>query len=304
MRRTASAATALAALIVLAAGAPATLAHTAQNSASPRSVTTERCRAPQLPPVGEPLVVDPDSVKAPSGTSRPVSDRATYQRVASAVRNFAGCMNAGDHLRAAPLLSAHFVKDFMGQDSYQTVPDVLGGLRIEHLRIGEIRAYADGSFTTDLRYLAYGHQLAHVKMNWWKDRRDGFLKVNGLEALDSPVAPEAQEVRVEMGEYFFRLDRTTVRAPHGSAVLRLTNIGKERHEAILLRLPEGATGADLFNGKLSPKDVTTVAQENGGDELSLVGLTPGTYTLVDFIPAADGKPNGMHGQTAQFTVTR
>ncbi|MFJ2738305.1 hypothetical protein ACIO3O_01415 [Streptomyces sp. NPDC087440] len=303
MRRTASAATALAALVVLAAGAPVALAHTARPPTAPVSVT-ERCRVPQLPPEGEPLVVDPDSAKAPSGTSRPVTDHATYRRVASAVRNFTTCINAGDHLRAAPLLSAHFVKDFMGQDSYRTVPQVLGGLRIDHLRIDGMRAYADGSFTTDLNYLAYGHQLAHVEMSWWKDPKDGFLKVNGLRALNSPVARGAQEVRVEMGEYFFRLDRTTVRAPHGSAVLRLTNVGTQRHEAILLRLPEGATGADLFNGKLSPKDVTTIAQENGGSELSLVGLTPGTYTLVDFIPAADGKPNGMHGQTAQFTVTR
>jgi hypothetical protein len=30
---------------------------------------------------------------------------------------------------------------------------------------------------------------------------------------------------------------------------------------------------------------------------------PGTYTLVDFIPAPDGRPHAVHGQTAQFTIT-
>jgi len=289
-------------LAVVAAFLP-TAAHAEHER--PRAVLApQRCSAPPLPPPDGPLVVDPDSESAPAGRSWPVVDRAPHRRVVSGVRNFVACINAGDHLRAAPLLTAHFVRNFMGQTSYRQVPEVLGGLRIERLRIGEMRQYADGSFTTELTYLAYGHQLARARMTWWPDRADGFLKLNRLDALSSPVPHTAEEVRVEMGEYFFRVDRTVIRAPHGKVVLRLRNVGEERHEAILLRLPEGAVGADLFNDRLSQEDVVTIAQENGGSELSLVNLAPGVYTLVDFIPAPDGRPHGEHGQTAQFTVVR
>ncbi|MGK5551715.1 hypothetical protein ACSNOI_08875 [Actinomadura kijaniata] len=299
MRKSVTAAVALIAVL-----APAVPAASAASAAARPGSGGRACAAPPLPPAGAPLVVDPGSVRAPSGTPRPVTGRAERRRVLAAVANFVTCVNAGDHLRAAPLLSAHFVRDFMHQDDYREVPAVLGGLRIERVRVGEVLRYPDGSFTTELRYLGYRHQLSRVRMTWWPDRSDGFLKLNRLTALPSPVPARAAEVRVEMGEYFFRLDRAVVRAPHGRVVLRLRNVGRMPHEAILLRLPAGATGADLFNGRLPQRDVTTIAQENGGAELSLTGLAPGDYTLVDFIPAADGVPNGAHGMTARFTVVR
>ncbi|WP_067833861.1 hypothetical protein [Actinomadura kijaniata] len=105
-----------------------------------------------------------------------------------------------------------------------------------------------------------------------------------------PNVRRAAEVRVEMGEYLFRLDRAVVRAPHGRVVLRPRNAGRMPREAILLRLPEDATGTDLFNGQLSQRDVTTIAQENGAQE--------------NGAQENGAQENGAHGMTAPFTVVR
>jgi hypothetical protein len=266
--------------------------------AAPAQAPTQ-CVAPPLPPAGTELVVDPASVTAPAGAPRPASP-GEAREVRAAMRNFAACVNSGDHLRASTLFTAHFVRDYMGQDDYRDVPDVLGGLTMEHVRIERIRAYADGSFVTEGRYLAYGHQLVHARTTWWPE--DGVLKVNWQEVLPSDIPRGAEEINVEMGEYFYRLDRSSVCPRNGALVLRLRNVGAERHEAVVFRLPEGRTGEDIFNGELTPDQVVTLGQGGNEGEVSLIRVPPGTYTLVDFVPAPDGRPHGMLGQTAQFRV--
>ena len=171
------------------------------------------------------------------------------------------------------------------------------------VRVDHVLVYDDGSISTETRYLAYGHQLTHLRDYWWFDRQTGFLMLNGLRPLRSLVPRAAQVINVEMGEYFFHLDRSTLATRTGAVVLRLTNVGQERHEAIVFRIPTGRTGADLFTGGLSFDQMTTVAQDNGAGEISLIGLEPGTYTLIDFIPAPDGRSHGQHGQTAEFVLT-
>ncbi|GAA5190044.1 hypothetical protein GCM10023322_44220 [Rugosimonospora acidiphila] len=279
----------LSAVPASAASAPAAPAH------------HQTCAEPPLPPQGAPLVVDPSSAAAPAGLPhRP--DRAELVRLRAAVDNYVACLDGGDQLHAATLFSPYFVESFMGQQSYYQVPAILGGLTVADLRIDAVDAYADGSFVTEVHYLAYGHRLAHERLVWWPDPADGFLKVDGLQALASPIPHPSATLNVRMGEYFFDLDRHRLRAPHGDLVLRLNDVGRERHEAILLRLPPGKTGADILTGGVTQDQAVTIGQDNGAQELSLVNVRPGVYTLVDFIPAPDGLPHLAHGQTAQFTV--
>lgn len=68
------------------------------------------------------------------------------------------------------------------------------------------------------------------------------------------------------------------------------------------QLPPGTAARDLFTGDASWDDVTTIAQDNKGHELSLVPMRPGTYTLTDFIPTSDGRPTVLHGMEAQLTI--
>ncbi|GAB3410404.1 hypothetical protein [Flindersiella endophytica] len=285
--------------LVLAFPVPFGPAVSAVSATSAPGGGGHECSAPPLPPTGSPLVIDPASAAAPAGASRPASSREARE-VRAGLDNFVTCINAGDHLRASTLFTAYFVRAGMGQSSYERVPAVLAGLRMEHVRIDRILAYEDSSFVTEARYLAYGHQLVHARTTWWPE--DGFLKVDGMETLQPDLPAGAAEINVDMGEYFYRLDRQHVCPRNGKLVLHLRNVGAEFHEANLLRLPPGAEPEDIFDGTITQDQVETIAQGGNGGDVAMVRVEPGTYTLVDFIPAPDGRPHGAHGMTAQLRV--
>lgn len=262
----------------------------------PQAGAAQTCTAPDNPP----FVIDPATVTAPQGRGRP-ADHAGAARVRAAVDNFVTCVNSGQYDQAVKLFTPHFVNSFMGKNSYADAVRVISSTREEHMRLSDIRVYADGSYTVEGRFLAYGHKIAHERWNLWPD--GGFLKVNKLQSLDVPVPPDAAAVRVDMGEYFYQLDSSTVCAPTGKVVLKLRNVGEEGHEAIVLKLPEGAVPADLLTGRVQWTQVAVIGEDNGAKEMLLTRLEPGTYSLFDFIPAKkDGIPHAIHGQTAQFTV--
>ncbi|GAA5032650.1 hypothetical protein [Actinopolymorpha pittospori] len=265
--------------------------------------TRERpCQAPPVPPSDPPLEVDPDQLAAPAGTGRP-ADPAETAMVQAGIDNFLACLNSGDHRKASALFTPRFVRDYMGQQDYEEVSNILGGMRIDDMRISGVTVYADGSFTTEGKYVAYGHSLVNERQYWWRDD-DGYLKLNWTEALPSEIPRHAVRVAVDMGEYFFRLSQTRICAPAGTVVLDIRNVGAEPHEAILVQLPDGATPADIFNGRLTPDQVRTIGQGGANAVLSLVRVRPGTYWLIDFIPAPDGVPHAVHGQVARLTVER
>jgi hypothetical protein len=261
--------------------------------AVPQASASPTCTAPDNPP----FVIDPAMASAPQGHGRP-ADHTGSARVRAAVDNFVTCVNSGQYDKAVKLFTPYFINSFMGKSSYADAVKVISGTREEHMRLSDIRAYPDGSYTVEGRFLAYGHKIAHERWNLWDD--GGFLKVNKLEPLAVPVPPDAATIHVDMGEYFFRLDRSTVCA--SNVVLRLRNVGHEGHEAIVLKLPEGAVPEDLLTGRVQWSQVAVIGEDNGADMMSLIRLDPGTYSLFDFIPAADGTPHAVHGQTAQFRV--
>jgi hypothetical protein len=267
-----------------------------QAHASPPAA--DSCAAPGT----DGFVITDDMITAPQGHARPAGHSAA-DRVHATIDAFVAHANARDYDAAARLFTPYFICSFMGQNSYAGATRILTGLRMEDVRVEDIRGYEDGSFTADARFLAYGHEVAHERWTLWPDPQDGRLKVTDLQPLHARVAPGAATIGVKMGEYFYRLDKTTVCAPDGNVVLRLRNIGEERHEAIVLRLPEGAVPEDLLTGKVGWDQSVPIGHDNHAKAISLTGLDPGTYSLFDFIPAADGRPHATHGQTAQFTVS-
>ena len=52
-------------------------------------------------------------------------------------------------------------------------------------------------------------------------------------------------------------------------VLRFRQPGAQRHEAILFRLLDGTAAPDLFDGRLTPSQVTSIGQDNGCNRMSL-----------------------------------
>jgi uncharacterized cupredoxin-like copper-binding protein len=99
--------------------------------------------------------------------------------------------------------------------------------------------------------------------------------------------------------------------PAGLITLRLSDAGKEPHQAVVMRLDSGKTIADLqvlvsnpdmrVPGWLAfPTGVSVIAPGDSGNATAL--LTPGHYVMGCFISGADGKPHIMKGMMRPFEV--
>lgn len=121
-------------------------------------------------------------------------------------------------------------------------------------------------------------------------------------AAAAPAAPNL--VHVTATEYAFQAPDTL---PSGVTTFHLMNNGKEAHHLVLLRIPiEDFKKADL--SAPPPPDLVVMGGPNAappsGTAEATLDLAPGSYTMVCFIPAADGKMHVMKGMARGLTVTQ
>lgn len=101
------------------------------------------------------------------------------------------------------------------------------------------------------------------------------------------------------------------RIPAGVTTFRLTNHGKELHQAQLLRLEDGKTFADLTEALKKhgppPSWMKFMGGPNGiapGQESNATAvLTPGQYAYICYIPSPDGVIHAAKGMIRPFEVT-
>ena len=102
--------------------------------------------------------------------------------------------------------------------------------------------------------------------------------------------------------------------PGGLTTIRLTDVGKQPHEAQLFRLNSGVTGDQFQTAlknpnpagalKLSTATGGVAAVDPGTTAESIMDLQPGQYYLLCFLPDANGVPHFVHGMLKAFTVTK
>ena len=121
-------------------------------------------------------------------------------------------------------------------------------------------------------------------------------------AAAPPPAPNM--VHVTATDYAFQASDTL---PSGVTTFHLMNEGKEPHHVVLVKL----AFADLQKTNLAgplPPDLVVLGGPNaappGGTAEATVDLTPGGYTLVCLIPAADGQLHMMKGMARPLVVTQ
>lgn len=122
-------------------------------------------------------------------------------------------------------------------------------------------------------------------------------------------APQAVEVRGD--EYAYVMP---ARIEGGFVTMAFTNSGDEFHEYALARLDPDRTRADVETYLSDPKsleggppewltDVGGVPLLSQDEEISITReLDPGTYVLLCFVPAPDGRPHIQHGMVTTFEV--
>lgn len=120
---------------------------------------------------------------------------------------------------------------------------------------------------------------------------------------------DLQEIEVHTKDYAFEMPKS-IQA--GLTQVTLVNDGKESHHLWILKLEQGKTLADVFEGLKHaehgfPKWAVNVGGPNapvpGGKSVAILDLEPGHYAVICVIPAPDGQPHVMKGMAKEFDVT-
>ena len=128
-----------------------------------------------------------------------------------------------------------------------------------------------------------------------------------------PAREPAAHVRVVGSEYAYAVAREI---PGGVVAMEFVNTGDEVHEYAMGRVDSPHTVREFVDLILDPADeaeqeepewahdIGGVPALSPGERVTITRrLKPGTYGLLCFVPAPDGKTHLEHGMHAQFTVT-
>lgn len=129
---------------------------------------------------------------------------------------------------------------------------------------------------------------------------------SGITALKPEPPDGASRIRFRLVDNEYRPATANVEGP--DVVIAASNDGEDDHELLVLRLRDGATTQSLLaaTGPELPPGVTFIGQvtvpagENG--TLILVGLSEGTYAIVDLLVDENGTPHLALGMEATLIV--
>jgi len=238
------------------------------------------------------------------------ADDATIAQATAFIQNISNCAATPED--QATLVTPNFVLQLGG---YATVEDALADGFFEEtpqFDVTRVVTYDDGSLGVNVNYSMTEYQ--YVSQMWNLVNIDGEWKADAVSEGD-PLELDGDTTALGVtllengdGTYTITPASTDVEATD-NLVLQAINdkTNKEAHELVVLKLPEGADPAGLFDGSIDQKDIefigqVTVATPGDSADMTLVNLPVGMYTLVCFFPAPDGSPHAMHGMVAPFEV--
>lgn len=239
------------------------------------------------------------------------------QELTAVSEALAACLSAGDSETVAELAGERYLGQLFGgsvplaKDEYIAIAEQVTPVSTRIVALDTVAQPSDDRATAIVTQVV-GNQLVQAEWSFEQvasaERREGesAWRLSGERQQPVTAPADAAIVDVAIGERSFTLAETTVDGP--DVVLRGSNRADEDHEMLVLRLAPGYTTADLLraSGPDLPEDVTFIgaATVRAGDEneLVLVDLDPGEYTIVCFFPDEQGTPHLAQGMEATFSV--
>lgn len=142
------------------------------------------------------------------------------------------------------------------------------------------------------------------------DASDGAQTTAAAKTTTSAAAPTPTQVDVDLVDYGFDAPSSV---PAGVTTFTTHDSGKEQHELQIVKLNDGVTWADVEKTLHGPAPDAVAAMvtmmggvapvEVGGSASVTVDLPAGSYGMLCFIPAADGKSHMAHGMAKPLDVT-
>jgi uncharacterized cupredoxin-like copper-binding protein len=238
-------------------------------------------------------------MSAPAGTP---ADEAAAERVIAAAENLIACLNSGNALGFAALLTPNYLEtEFETSNPYDLQLFLEGVPPFELRAATDVQTHDDGRLSVDITTVIGGTQIDRF--------RAYFVEGGEYLLLDEEVSlpVETADVTIEAKLLDFAFDLSETSVPAGSVVaFTLPNEGEYPHELAVVRLPEGATVEQVLSDPALEAEVQFLggafAEPGETGYFALQNLEPGTYTAVCFVDVPEGVPHVMRGMVAEFTV--
>jgi len=258
---------------------------------------------------------------APVGTP---ADAATGAEIIAAAQAIADCGNAGDYKGLVALLTPDMLQSTFGvTNPYDAVEAIHGQIFGNFVATNSV-TYDDGSVGVDTTYMQSQFQL--YSEHWTLVKDGDYWKVNSIAPMSASTDLDTSVLGIALagakdaktGKMVYSITPATFDTATGvshvteapALSLHVTNIvdGAEDHELLLLQLPKGADPKGLLDGSISEADagVTYVGQvtvpAGKQQDMLLIGLPAGTYTMVAFFTGPDGVSHAMEGMIGTLIV--
>lgn len=252
----------------------------------------------------------PAATAAASATSAATGDEAAVE--ATIVDAYAA-WNAKDAAKLLPYFTDSGVVAVLGsgdgtaEEVRAMVPNYIGEPQIESR--GFANTKVDGTNATTDSAELQNVVLANVRYTLVKV--GDAWKVDGQEYLPTPLPAGATAVNVDLNEFAFGADLTPLTTAKGAISLEAKNVGTQKHELLLAKIPAEADVQQLLMSEDDPgfEVMGAAGPIAPGDSLNLVyiePLKPGRYVMACFLPdtseGAEGTPHAFKGMTKEFTI--
>jgi hypothetical protein len=251
------------------------------------------------------------SPEAATETAAPADPLAQDLEAASIA--IAGCLSDAQYDTLARITGDEYRGSLIGlgmplsAEEFSIFAAALPEVNYEIISVENATAISETTATAEVTY-----ELSHqVRLSTWTFELQDIDGQSAWTLQDetsmTPVAPEGTDtMTVTIGADGYTIADATVQGP--SVAIEASNSDTIDHEVLVLRLPADVTTADLLAnpGPALPEGVSYIGQATvpagSNGTLLLSGLQPGTYTIVDLLPNAEGLPNLGDGMETTFTV--
>ena len=299
-------------LVALIAGtAFVAIPTTAQTTSPACSVTSSRAATPEAGVI-EIAAATPGSLPLASPVATPVAGNdALTDDITRAAEQLAACLSANDADAVVQLASERYLGQLFGSsvplnaDDFIAISESISATPVRIISVEDVTRGEHDRVTATVTQVV-GHQL--IKATWTFRQGSGSMPwmLDMEQRLPATPPSRADEIEVEIRSRSFKVSPAKVESP--DVVLRGDNTDSIDHEMLVLKFDDGFTTEDLLRayGPDLPPQVTYIGEipvrAGQQQDLVLVDLEPGQYTIVCLFPDTQGVPHLAQGMAATFTV--
>lgn len=296
--------------------------NTPGGSGARAAISATPASAPSVIQVEGESQATPASLPAATPIAAQSSPEGAQEELATALtavsESLAACLSAGDARTVTELAGARYLGQLFGAsvplspEEYIATAATLRPIPSRVVSVTDVTQVSDDQATAIVTEVV-AHQVLRSQRTFERVARTGRAtgskgwQVVSEQRLPVEAPNRAAELSVELSNLQFALEPTTAKGP--DVVLLGTNTATQDHEMLVLKLQDGFTTADLLrsSGPDLPEQATFIGEitvRSGHEqEMVLVDLDPGKYTLVCLFPDEEGTPHLALGMEATFTVS-